>query len=266
MCLNKIMLFYLVAVGSVIATSTVTPVKKSKLEVLAETNRRNKLLLDTMVGLPWCPVPGNPDEANILPAVVHAEPIVGVAQLPPPLEPAAAAAPRRVYIRKGVELLKYGYSVGCPGCDAARSSTAARPHSEPCRLRLEQAMAADELGAARVAQAVARRGAPDGAAGDEAPPPKRRALEDAAMPQAAAGAAASSSAAAATSALSLVARELCALGARATAHDTHFDADRPQMDLHPSLLLDLRGGVNLGLELARDRAERTMKKMKPALT
>ena len=38
------MLFYLVAVGSVIATSTVTPVKKSKLGLLAETNRRNKQL------------------------------------------------------------------------------------------------------------------------------------------------------------------------------------------------------------------------------
>ena len=64
MCLNKIMLFYLVAVGSVIATSTVTPVKKSKLEVLAETNRRNKLLSASRLTIPSSISTGNSSSSS----------------------------------------------------------------------------------------------------------------------------------------------------------------------------------------------------------
>ena len=226
--------------------------------------------MDGMVGLPWCPVPSSPDEANILPAVVHAEPLVAIGELPPPIVPVAVGL-RRVYIRRGVELLKYGYTVGCLGCDAARSDTVAKPHSDACRKRVEQAMAADEAGAARVAQAAERRAARDEVAGEEAPPAKRRAQDDVpmqpvpAMPGAIGGAASSSSAAAASLSLRSIARELCALGTRVTAHDLTFDEQHPQLDLHPSLLLDLRIETNLARELVRDRAEKTMKKMKPAL-
>ena len=182
----------------------------------------------------------------------------------------AVAGPRRVYIRKGVELLKYGYSVGCPGCDAARSNTAAKPHSEPCRLRLEQAMAADEAGAARVAQAATRRAAQAEPEGEGAPASKRRAVADARMPDAGAlapgvvGDPFTASAAADTS-MGSIARELCALGSTVSAGVLTFDEGHSQFDLHPSLLLDLRCGVNLARVLHCDRAEKTQMKTMPAI-
>ena len=55
----------------------------------ADPERRNKALVDGMIGLPWCPVPISPDEANIVPAVIHAEPVVAVGELPPPIVPVA---------------------------------------------------------------------------------------------------------------------------------------------------------------------------------
>ena len=51
--------------------------------------------------------------------------------------------PRRVYIRRGVELQKYGYTDGCEACDAAKAKTNAYGHTEECRARLEAAMRQD---------------------------------------------------------------------------------------------------------------------------
>ena len=45
--------------------------------------------------------------------------------------------PRQIKIRRGVELLWYGYSEGCPGCDAAQSNSEPRAHSIGCRERIE---------------------------------------------------------------------------------------------------------------------------------
>jgi len=72
---------------------------------------------------------------------------------------------RRVYLTR-VDLDTYGYSEGCPGCDAAKSEARAKGHAEACRARLEAALAASEGGRDRLLRAAIRR-APD--VPDEAP-------------------------------------------------------------------------------------------------
>ena len=75
--------------------------------------------------------------------------------------PVLAPAARHVYLQRNLELRKYGYSVGCPGCDAARAGSAQRGYVEACRKRIEEAMIADEGSASRVKQSAVKRGAPE---------------------------------------------------------------------------------------------------------
>ena len=49
---------------------------------------------------------------------------------------------RGLYIRKNVELVLYGYTDGCSGCDAAIATLRPTTHSPACRLRIVQAMRA----------------------------------------------------------------------------------------------------------------------------
>ena len=49
-----------------------------------------------------------------------------------------------MYIRKDVELVRYGFTPGCQGCAAAEQGDRAQAHSAACRQRIETAMAADE--------------------------------------------------------------------------------------------------------------------------
>ena len=49
---------------------------------------------------------------------------------------------RGLYIRKNVELILYGHTDGCSGCDAAIAKLPPTTHSPACRLRIVQAMRA----------------------------------------------------------------------------------------------------------------------------
>ena len=49
---------------------------------------------------------------------------------------------RGLYIRKNVELVLYGHTDGCSGCDAAIATLRPTTHSPACRLRIVQAMRA----------------------------------------------------------------------------------------------------------------------------
>ena len=64
--------------------------------------------------------------------MVAGEPVVPEDELPPrlPREREAEVAPRRVYIRRNVELRKYGFTQGCRGCMAAETGHAPENHSE----------------------------------------------------------------------------------------------------------------------------------------
>ena len=89
-------------------------------------------------------------------------PLVREVDLPPDPPPAAAPEPRRVYIRR-VELLKHGFTPGCPGCEAVQAETPPRGHTEPCRMRIETAMRGDKDGGeARVARAEIARAVASG--------------------------------------------------------------------------------------------------------
>ena len=63
--------------------------------------------------------------------------------LPPPLSQALPKGDRQVYIRKGIELAKYGMTPGCPGCLAVAAGGRAVAHSKECRERIEAAMEQD---------------------------------------------------------------------------------------------------------------------------
>ena len=54
-------------------------------------------------------------------------------------EPAGPRS-RLVYIRRDVEIRKYGVTIGCPECKAITAGTTAQGHSDECRARIEQKM------------------------------------------------------------------------------------------------------------------------------
>eukprot|EP00972_Heterocapsa_arctica_P092499 13643187-Heterocapsa_arctica.AAC.1 len=73
--------------------------------------------------------------------------------------------PRRVYIRAGVELIKYGYTAGCQGCAAARDGRPPLSHSEDCRVRIESEMEKEAAEGVRVERARKRQDDSDGERG-----------------------------------------------------------------------------------------------------
>ncbi len=79
---------------------------------------------------------------RVVPLRVNAESMVPERQLPEAPRPGHSEA-RRAYIRKDVELVRYGYTTGCQGCRAARLNSRAQPHNEQCRNRIQQAMIDD---------------------------------------------------------------------------------------------------------------------------
>ena len=55
------------------------------------------------------------------------------------------ARPRRVYIRNSVELVRYGYTPGSIGCEAAMTQGPSCDHTEQCRTRIIQAMSSTSV-------------------------------------------------------------------------------------------------------------------------
>ena len=170
-------------VGNVDGCQRVATVKR-----LPPSSRRDGDLIKALKGVPWRPRPGIVREPGVreVPVCIHADPVVGDDELPEKAKPRNyASGPRRVYIRRDKELKKYGYTVGCPGCDAARANLSGKDHTEACRERIQSKMEEDEESKRRLDEAAARllgaRGVPppsqaeaQGAerprAGQEAPP------------------------------------------------------------------------------------------------
>eukprot|EP00971_Amphidinium_carterae_P265594 5268867-Amphidinium_carterae.1 len=78
---------------------------------------------------------------------------VGIEDKPPPLSAPVVSgpvvvhlpetAPRRgLYIRKHVELKRFGCTANCPGCLSAATGGPQRPHTQECRQRIESAIEA----------------------------------------------------------------------------------------------------------------------------
>lgn len=71
---------------------------------------------------------------------------------------------KRAHIRRAVELRQYGFTEGCPGCEAASKGARELGHSEACRRRIEAKMLEDEISAMVVERAQMRKGQADGTA------------------------------------------------------------------------------------------------------
>ena len=111
-------------------------------------------------GVPWQPNPAEAAEGEPLgmaQARIVSVPMVAVENRPavPVMEPRDYKA-RRFYIRREVELAKYGFSDDCEGCRVAQVGAAAKPHSEGCREHIRQAMMNDDVGQQRLRAAEQR--------------------------------------------------------------------------------------------------------------
>ena len=65
--------------------------------------------------------------------------------------------PRGVKVRSDVELVKYGYTPGCLGCESAQRNGPARDHSRECRKRVEACMSLENKDAAAIVERSKRR-------------------------------------------------------------------------------------------------------------
>ena len=115
-------------------------------------------------GVPWQPNPAEVAEGEpVSIARIVSVPMVPIKHRPvvPVVEPREYRA-RRFYIQREVEVVKFGYSENCDGCNAAQLGTKAKPHSEGFRERIRQAMMNDDMGQQRLQEAEQRRAATEG--------------------------------------------------------------------------------------------------------
>ena len=113
----------------------------------------NKDEFEKFRGAPWAKTAeevADPAAATGISLHVAAGPLVEP-DVPPPPEP--AGAPRDVKIRRAVELVKFGFTQGCPGCVAAATGGAPVHHTEACRRRIKAEMEKDPELRQRVARA-----------------------------------------------------------------------------------------------------------------
>ena len=81
---------------------------------------------------------------------------VSIPSLPDPAPAAGPIIPRRMRIKPS-DLIKFGYTVGCPGCEALQSgSQERRNHIEACRTRIEKELEDSEEGRERLGRAKER--------------------------------------------------------------------------------------------------------------
>ena len=135
-------------------------VKSSNAKRLTREEAADPELIKAIVGKPWKLTPSmapgaSQEDIPAKAAVVQSS--VKEDSLPPQVH-AAPSQPRRVYIRKEVELARYGYTDDCPGCMAAALGTKAAGHSVECRARIEREMSAHPEGSIRLGEAQVRRG------------------------------------------------------------------------------------------------------------
>ena len=130
-------------------------VKSSNAKRLTREEAADPELLKAIVGKPWKLTPSIAPGAAQEDIPVKAAVVQGSVEedsLPPPIHP-VPSQPRRVYIRKDIELARYGYTDDCPGCMAAALKTKAVGHSAECRARMEREMSAHPEGSIRPGEA-----------------------------------------------------------------------------------------------------------------
>ena len=131
------------------------------IKLLDKGQNADKELFLSVRGLPWQLDPSVNTPGRLMEPRAHAGPVVADAALPSEsTEAELVQMARRVYIRREVELAKYGYSSNCDGCTHAQGDRSPRPHTEECRIRIVQEMQGDPDGRARLQSAAKRGGSP----------------------------------------------------------------------------------------------------------
>ena len=87
-------------------------------------------------GVPWEPVPGRAQDE--VPVRVY---LPQESEPPQPVDLGSERPEvrRRVYIRRE-DVIKYGFTIGCPGCQAVSRNAPSQNHTEACRARIEKHM------------------------------------------------------------------------------------------------------------------------------
>ena len=95
----------------------------------------------SIIGVPWLPNPKGSDPKELAEAIVM-EPECPEVIAEAPDVASHIKVPRRMYILKP-DLDKHGYTQGCPACLKTKvgARTPGAQHTDPCRLRLEAAVA-----------------------------------------------------------------------------------------------------------------------------
>ena len=99
------------------------------------------MLFNSISGAPWELQPGA--EGGVVNRVqLDVQAAIPEGEAPPPT--VGEQLPRRVYIRRSVELARYGYTDRCIGCQHARLGLKPADHNEECRARIVRNMTADD--------------------------------------------------------------------------------------------------------------------------
>ena len=99
------------------------------------------MLLNSIRGAPWELQPGA--EGGVVNRVqLDVQVAIPERQAPPPT--VGEQLPRRVYIRRSVEVARYGYTNRCIGCQHAILALKPADHNEECRARIVRHMTADD--------------------------------------------------------------------------------------------------------------------------
>jgi hypothetical protein len=258
--------------------------KARSIKRMEPTLRGNADLLGKIKGSPWDPVPGSivDSQPDVIVRVV-ADKVVPEADLPPPVRK-PEGVPRRLYIRREVELRRYGYTDGCEGCIAAACGNVPVPHTLACRTRIEKEMEKDDtFSSSRDRLAGHRRKRTDEAGVEETPEEKAAKVEITIVPKRVAevdsseldrgrgdgvnpldtGGAASS-------------RDAMLLGAMIGAiggdggvdfmevfNPGVFEREAPRYGLVPGMAIDLRTGWDLDVKSQRDKAWEALEDRNP---
>ena len=119
-------------------------IKTQSVKRLTRAEAKDPMLFNAVVGTPWNPHPNSGVSEIPLKRMVIRAAAAPRAELPPTVPREGIHGEfRAVYIRADVELVKYGFTDGCKGCEAASAGTAPRNHSDVCRGRIVEAMRAD---------------------------------------------------------------------------------------------------------------------------
>jgi hypothetical protein len=159
---------------TIAASMAVLAVAKGKVKAartlrrLPEDDRKDSELFMYVKGSSCKPVPADETLEEGRARSLLPVPVVMAAKssLPDPLPPClrVPGPQRRVYIRRGVELQKCGFTEGCLGCvwAARASSTRSKAHSDECRIRIVELLRDAESDRRRQMMTTTRRGVRSG--------------------------------------------------------------------------------------------------------